>query len=106
MSLPVDLAAATREELIEVVGQLLSYIGTLEARVAELEGQAKPPSDGMKPDGMKPEGMKPGTPPAWVKANRPARPRQERRKRTHGFARRRAKPTHRVEHATASCPDC
>ncbi len=25
MSLPVDLAAATREELIEVVGQLLSY---------------------------------------------------------------------------------
>ena len=96
MSLPVDLAAATREELIEVVGQLLSYIGTLEARIAELEGQAKPPS----------EGMKPGTPPAWVKANRPARPRKERRKRTHGFARRREEPTHRVEHATASCPDC
>ena len=101
MSLPVDLAAATREELIEVVGQLLSYIGTLEARIAELEGQAKPPSDGMKP-----EGMKPGTPPAWVKANRPARPRKERRKRTHGFARRWEEPTHRVEHATASCPDC
>ena len=32
MNLPVDLAAASREELeelIEVVGQLLSYIGTL-----------------------------------------------------------------------------
>ena len=27
MNLPVDLAAASREELIEVVGQLLSYIG-------------------------------------------------------------------------------
>ena len=25
MNLPVDLAAASREELIEVVGQLLSY---------------------------------------------------------------------------------
>ena len=24
----------------------------------------------------------------------------------HGFARRREEPTHRVEHATASCPDC
>ena len=30
----------------------------------------------------------------------------ERRKRPHGFARRREEPTHRVEHATASCPDC
>ena len=27
MNLPVDLAAASREELIEVVGQLLSCIG-------------------------------------------------------------------------------
>ena len=66
MSLPVDLAAATREQLIEVVGQLLGYIGTLEARIAEFEGQTKPPTNGMKP----------GTPPAWVKANRPARPQE------------------------------
>ena len=102
MNLPVDLAAASREELIEVVGQLLGYIGALEARIAELEGQAKPPTDGKAPT----DGMKPGTPPAWVKANRPARTRQERRKRAHGFARRREEPTHRVEHATAGCPDC
>ena len=27
-------------------------------------------------------------------------------KRAHGFARRREEPTHRVEHARASCPDC
>ena len=104
MNLPVDLAAASREELIEVVGQLLSYIGALEARIAELEGQAKPPTDGLKP-GLKP-GLKQGTPPAWVKANRPARAKKERRKRTHGFARRREEPTHKVEHVTASCPDC
>ena len=43
MSLPVDFAAASREELIEVVGQLLTYVGTLEARIKELEGQRKPP---------------------------------------------------------------
>ena len=96
MSLPVDLSAASREELIEAVGQLLSYIGILEARVKELEGQRTPPTGGGKP----------GTPPAWVKSNRPARAQKERKKRTHGFARRREEPTHRIEHATASCPDC
>ena len=69
-----------------------------------MEGQAKPPTDGLKP-GLKP-GLKQGTPPAWVKANRPARAKKERRKRTHGFARRREEPTHKVEHVTASCPDC
>ena len=96
MNLPVDLAAASREEWIEIVGQLLSYIVTLEARIAELEGRQKPPTDGMKP----------GTPPAWVKANRSARPKEERKKRTHGFARCWEEPTHRVEHAMASCPGC
>ena len=95
MSLPVDLAAASREELIEVVGQLLSYFGTLEARIKELEGQRKRPTGGVKQ----------GTPPAWVKANRPASSQKERKKRTHGFARLREELTHRVEHATASCPD-
>ena len=77
MSLPVDFAAASREELIEVVGQLLTYVGTLEARIKELEGQRKPPTGGVKE----------GAPPAWVKANRPARSKKERKKRTHGFAR-------------------
>ena len=95
MSLPLDLAGATREELIEITGQLLSHIKALEARVAELEGQQKPPTDAGKE-----------RKPSWVKANRPTRPKKERKKRTHGFARRREEPTHRVEHATASCPDC
>ena len=36
----------------------------------------------------------------------PARPKKERKRRGHGFARRLEEPTHRVEHATASCPDC
>ena len=36
MNLPLDLAGATREELIEIIGQLLGHIESLEARIAEL----------------------------------------------------------------------
>ena len=98
MSLPEDLAGFSREELIELVGRLFGHIQVLEARIAELEGQQKPPT-----------GVKERKPPPWVKANRPASPgknQEKRKKGSHGFARRRDEPTHRVEHATASCPDC
>ena len=87
---------ASREELIQLVSQLLDHVETLEARISELEGRQKPPT----------EGGKERKPPSWAKANRPDRPKKERRNRAHGFARRREEPTHRVEHATASCPDC
>ena len=76
--------------------QLLDHVEALEARISELEGRQKPPT----------EGGKERKPPSWAKANRPDRPKKERRNRAHGFARRREEPTHRVEHATASCPDC
>ena len=89
MERPVDLAALSREELIGLVVQPLSHIEALEARILELEGPRKPPTDGVKER----------KPLSWVKANRPARPKKERRKRSHGFARRRDEPTHRVEHA-------
>ena len=95
MSLPEELAGFSLEELIELVGRLFGHIQVLEARIAELEGQPKPP-----------KGVKERKPPSWVKANRPARSKGERRKRPHGFGRLREEPTHRVEHATASCPDC
>ena len=96
MDRQVNLVGASREELIQLVSQLLDHVEALEARIAELEGQQKPPG----------EGVKERKPPSWAKANRPDRPKQERKKRAHGFARRRENPTHRVEHATASCPDC
>ena len=82
--------------------QLLDHVEALEARISELEGRQKPPT----------EGGKERKPPSWAKANRPDRPKKERRNRAHGFARRQEEPTHRVEHAhrveyaTASCPDC
>ena len=82
--------------MIGLAGQLLSHAAALEERIAKLEGQQKLPAGGVKER----------KPPSWVKANRPDRPRKERKKRTHGFARLREEPTHRVEHATASGPDC
>jgi len=93
---PVELGTASREELVQLIGQLLSQIESLEARIAELEGQQKPPPDALGEQ----------APPIWVKANRPERSRSERKKRAHGFARRREEPTHRVEHALAFCPHC
>ena len=98
MERPVDLATLSREELIGLVGQLLSHIEALEARIAELEGQPKLPS---KPAGG---GVKERKAPGWTKANRPTQPKKERKKRTHGFARLRDEPTHWVEHATRQLP--
>lgn len=96
MNIHLDLAAASREELIDLIYQLLEHNQALEAQIQELAGQPKPPTDAL--------GEK--KPPSWVKANRPARPQQERKKRAHGFARRREEPTHRMEHALAHCPQC
>ena len=96
MSLPEDLAGFTREELIELVGRLFGHIQVLEARIAELEGEPKPPTGA--------EGAEAGD----LGQGLPARPLQGRTAEAffHAFARRREEPTHRVEHATASCPDC
>ncbi len=92
----MNLGGVSHEELIQLVSQLLDHVEALEARISELEGRQKPPT----------EGGKERKPPSWVKANRTDRPKKERKQRAHGFARRREEPTHRVEHATASCPDC
>ena len=92
----MNLGRASCEELIQLVSQLLDHVEALEARISELEGRQKPPT----------EGGKERKPPSWAKANRPDRPKKERQNRAYGFARWREEPTHRVEHATASCPDC
>ena len=85
--MPEDLAGFSREELIELVGRLFGHIQVPETRVAELEGQQKPP----------PDAGKERKPPSWVKANRPARSKGERQKRPHGFGRLGEEPTHRVD---------
>ena len=62
-----------------MVSQLLDHVEALEARISELEGRQKPPTEGGKERSR----------PSWAKANRPDRPKKERRNRAHGFARRR-----------------
>ena len=90
----MDLDRASREELIEFIGHLFSQIRRWKPESPEWKVSRSPPG----------EGVKERKPPSWAKANRPDRPKQERKKRAHGFARRREEPTHRVEHARASCP--
>ena len=90
----IDLDAASRDELIAFIVQQQAVIGRLERRIAQLEDKAKPGG----PSGM--PGLKPRSSP-----KSPA-PQQSRKPRPHGFSRRRMAPTHRVEHAVESCPDC
>ena len=61
MDRDVNLGRASREELIQLVSQLLDHVEVLEARISELEGRQKPPTE---------EG-KERKPPSWVKANQP-----------------------------------
>ena len=94
MDARIDLEAASRDELIALIVQQQAVIGRLERRIAQLEDNAKPGG----PSGM--PGLKPRSSP-----KSPA-PQQSRKPRPHGFSRRRMAPTHRVEHAVGSCPDC
>ena len=94
MDARIDLDAASRDELIALIVQQQAVIGRLERRIAQLEDEAKPGG----PSGM--PGLKPRSSP-----KSPA-PLQSRKPRPPGFSRRRMAPTHRVEHAVESCPDC
>ena len=94
MDTEINLRAADRDVLIGIIVRQQAIIERLEKRIAQLEGQAKPQSSRRMP------GLKP-------KADRePARPKEPRKPRFHGFARSRMTPTHRVEHVVEQCPDC
>ena len=82
-------------QLQAVVQEQQNVIAQLQRRIEILEGEAKPGG----PKGM--PGIKP-------KSGRQQTPREQgpRKPRPHGFARRRTTPTHRVEHALESCPQC
>jgi transposase len=124
MDAPLDLFRATREDLVELVraqrdriadlerqaARLGAELATQRATIAQLTEQlgallvaAAPEREG--PTGDDPGGGAAGMP--GLKPTRPpARPARPRKRRAHGFARRRMAPTHRVEHALARCPRC
>ena len=122
--LDVDLETASREELVGLVLRLLERQQVIEGRLRELGKLAKT-GEGKSHSGSGPKGQGPASgarseaeqdplgeqpggrqPPDWVKPNRPTRPKQDRKKRSQGYARRLDKPTHRVEHAYGECPEC
>jgi transposase len=82
----LDLTTASRETLLDIIAQLQQRVATLEARL-NIRG-----SPGM-----------PGNKPA---STRSAPRKAARKRRPHGFARVRAVPTQRMEHAVEVCPDC
>jgi transposase/uncharacterized coiled-coil protein SlyX len=122
MEASLDLARATRAELIRMVlaqrdqladvnrrlaeqqaevAQLRAMVAELTARVGELlapddEGTGAGPGAGSPPRGM--PGLKPGPAPAAGTAGR--------RTRARGYGRTRMEPTARQVHAVDACPNC
>ena len=100
MDTGLDLTTAPREALLAVIARQQAVIDQLQRRIETLEGEAKPGGSKGMP-GIKPKSGRQQTP-------REKGPREKgpRKPRPHGFARLRMTPTHRVEHALESCPEC
>ena len=97
MKLTVNLAGASREELIELTGQLISIIEAQEnpdCRVGRPTEAAGYWTEGAEST-IVGQGQQAGPPPRRNAGSAPT-----------VFARRREEPTHRAEHAMASCPEC
>ena len=94
MDAGLDLTTASREALLALIARQQALIAQLQRRIEALEGKAKPGG----PRGM--PGIRPKS------GQGPAKEKQPRKPRPHGFARQRMAPTHRVEHVVESCPEC
>ena len=115
MDTGLDLTTAPREALLAVIARQQAVIDQLQRRIETLEGEAKPGGPKGMP-GIKPKSGRQQTP--REKGPREKGPREKgprekgprekgpRKPRPHGFARLRMTPTHRVEHALESCPEC
>ena len=95
MEAEVDLQSASRETLLTVIAAQQTVIAELRQRVEKLDAQLsiRGPTAGM-----------PGNKRS-VKRHQPES-KGPRKRRLHGFARRRMEPTQRVIHAPESCPEC
>lgn len=93
----IDLEKASREELLQLIAQLLAQQQLLQERVKQLEAELASSRGGNGPS---------SSPPLWVKPNRSTRKKKKRKVRAHGFARKLDRVTARIEHALEQCPQC
>ena len=93
----IDLEKASREELIQLIAQLLAQQQLLQERIKQLEVELQSLRGGGGPS---------PSPPVWVKSNRPTRKKKKRKRRSQGFARKLDPVTARIEHALEHCPEC
>lgn len=114
MSREVDLATASREQLLTLIAEQQMLLGQLEATIAEQQGtmteqQAVIGQLQQRIAGLEARlagrnsGGPPGNKPTQTK---PKPEKKARKRRPKGFARCRLTPTERVEHAVESCPEC
>ena len=94
MDTELDLNAASRETLLEIIAGQRAVIADLQRRIGVLES---------RPNRRGSSGMPGNQPHSSRQAPEKKEPRKPRR---HGFARQRMTPTQQVEHAVAVCPDC
>jgi hypothetical protein len=88
----------SREQLVALVLALTEQVRSQAAEIAALKEQL---GGGSGSSGAPSRAL-----PDWVKANRPSRPKTERKKRNCAFVRPRGEATSQVEHAPDCCPDC
>lgn len=104
----MDKRPPTRAELYRVIEQLNARCTArdiaLTQALAEIERQAAEIAELKAELGRR--GPSGPTPPSWIKANSPPRPKKVRKKRQANFARVRGVATRQVIHAVDACPDC
>ena len=105
MDTGLDLTTAPREALLAVIARQQAVIDQLQRRIEILEGEAKPGGPKGMPS-IKPKSGRQQTPREKGPREKGPREKGPRKPRPHGFARLRMTPTHRVEHALGSCPEC
>ncbi len=98
-----ELHTATRDELLSVIHALVAQVEALQSQVEGLQVQVRAQAEEIarlrKGGGGKDV-------PAWVKPNRPAREKKDRKPRGQAFVRRRESPDEIRVHACECCPKC
>lgn len=109
----MDIDAQPRDELVALLKQAAGTIKSLQGEVDALRSEVTMlkaevvtlKSEIERLNGGPPSSVKSSVP-AFVKANVKPRPKAPRKKREHGFARRRQSPTQTVEHFPEACSCC